>query len=101
MIARTRKYIGKMIDPKNNQEARNSPTRLRIASHAQESAIKKVFHTINRRDAIAPAPVVTAKLHFHLRFHQSKPSYGKGKKSHKGEDQEQMKQDSSKHNIGA
>ena len=100
MSARSGKYIGKMIDPRNNQEARNSPTRLRIASSTQEPAIKKVFHTINHRDATAPAPVITAKLHIHLLFHQSKLSYGKGKKCAKG-NQEQRKQARSKQNIGA
>jgi len=100
MIARSRKCIGNMADPENNHKARNSSPWFRIASRAQKTAMKKVFHTINHRDATAPASVITAKLHFYLRFCQFEPSRSRGNKSDKEERQKQGN-NNSKHDTDA
>ena len=55
--------------------AGNPSLRFRMASRAQELALKKVFHII--------------RLHFYLRFYQPEPSYSTGKQSNKEEHQKQ------------
>jgi len=78
MIARSRKYIGNMADHENNNEARNPSPWFLLSSNAQDHAINKVFDTINHCDAATPA--YSPRLLFHLRLHQSRPSYGREKR---------------------
>jgi len=78
MIARSRKDIGNMADHENNNEARNPSPWFLLSSNAQDHAINKVLDTINHCDATTPA--YSPRLLFHLRLHQSRPSYGREKR---------------------
>jgi len=79
-----------MADPETTNKAKSSSPSFLISSRIQEHALKNVFRAIshtNITNITTPASMIATKFHFYLRFHQSEPSYSRGKKSDKGEHQ--------------